>query len=146
MRILFRKAYLQKSICFIFTCEKSLYSQSEGHSAVFTRGRITNQRQRKCPLANQSCSLTCIQMAFQIWRLFSGTYKFFSERKKEKKTGCVGWLLIAQLSKPQRGVLLLKKFLVSRNEQRELENIDARDLVVLIANFLLQVRQKNGEQ
>jgi len=50
------------------------------------------------------------------------------------------------LSKPQRDVLLLKKFLVSRNEQRELENIDAKDLVVLIANFLLRVRQKDGEQ
>ena len=43
------------------------------------------------------------------------------------------------LSKTQRDVSLLKKFLVSRNEPRELENIDARDLDVLIANFLLQV-------
>ena len=43
------------------------------------------------------------------------------------------------LSKTQRDVSLLKKFLVSRNEPRELENIDARELDVLIANFLLQV-------
>ena len=43
------------------------------------------------------------------------------------------------LSKTQRDVSLLKKFLVSRNEPRELENIEARDLNVLIANFLLQV-------
>ena len=43
------------------------------------------------------------------------------------------------LSKTQRNVSLLKKFLVSRNEPRELENIEARDLNVLIANFLLQV-------
>ena len=50
------------------------------------------------------------------------------------------------LSKPQRDVSLLKKFLVSRNEHRELENIEARDLVVLIANFLLGGRQKDGEQ
>ena len=50
------------------------------------------------------------------------------------------------LSKPQRDVSLLKKFLVSRNEQRKLERIDARDLDVLIANFLLRVRQKDGEQ
>ena len=41
---------------------------------------------------------------------------------------------------------MLKKFLVSRNEPRELESIDARDLDVLIANFLLQVRKKDGEQ
>ena len=41
----------------------------------------------------------------------------------------------------------MKKFLVSRNEPRELESIDARDLDVLIANFLLQVRKKDaGEQ
>ena len=43
------------------------------------------------------------------------------------------------LSKTQRDVWLLKKLLVSRNEPRELENIDARDLSVLIASFLLQV-------
>ena len=47
-RILFRKAYLYKSIRFIFTCEKSLYSRSEWRTAVFTCGSITNQRQRKC--------------------------------------------------------------------------------------------------
>ena len=46
-KISFQKAHLQKSICFIFTCEKSLYSQSEWRIAVFTCGRITNQRQRK---------------------------------------------------------------------------------------------------
>ena len=46
----------------------------------------------------------------------------------------------------QRDVSLLKKFLVSRNELREIENIDAKDLDVLIANFLLQVRKKDGEQ
>ena len=46
----------------------------------------------------------------------------------------------------QRNVSFLKKLLVSRNEQRELENTDARDQDVLIANFLLQVRKKDGEQ
>ena len=50
------------------------------------------------------------------------------------------------LSKTQRDVSLLKKFSVSRNEPRELENIEARDLNVLIANFLLQVWKKDGEQ
>ena len=34
-----------------------------------------------------------------------------------------------------------KKILVSRNELREIENIGARDVDVLIANFLLQVRE-----
>ena len=50
------------------------------------------------------------------------------------------------LSKTQRDVSLLKKFLVSRNELREIENIDAKDLDMLIANFLHQVRKKDGEQ
>ena len=49
----------------------------------------------------------------------------FVQHQKNKNT----------LSKTQRDVSLLKKFLVSRNE----ENIEARDLNVLIANFLLQV-------
>ena len=49
----------------------------------------------------------------------------FVQHQKNKNT----------LSKTQRDVSLLKKFLVSRNE----ENIEARDLIVLIANFLLQV-------
>ena len=60
----------------------------------------------------------------------------FVQHQKNKNT----------LSKTQRDVSLLKKFLVSRNEPRELENIEARDLNVLIANFLLQVRKKDGEQ
>ena len=56
----------------------------------------------------------------------------FVQHQKNKNT----------LSKTQRDVSLLKKFLVSRNE----ENIEARDLIVLIANFLLQVWKKDGEQ
>ena len=44
-------------------------------------------------------------------------------------------------SKSQRDVSLLKKLLVARNELREIENIGARDLDVLIANFLHQVRE-----
>lgn len=43
-RISFHKAHLSKSVYFIFTCEKSQYSQSEWSTAVFTCGRITNQR------------------------------------------------------------------------------------------------------
>ena len=49
----------------------------------------------------------------------------FVQHQKNKNT----------LSKTQRDVSLLKKFLVSSNE----ENIEARDLNVLIANLLLQV-------
>ena len=60
----------------------------------------------------------------------------FVQHQKNKNT----------LSKTQRDVSLLKKFLVSRNEPRELENIEARDLNVLIANFVLQVWKKDGEQ
>ena len=60
----------------------------------------------------------------------------FVQHQKNKNT----------LSKTQRDVSLLKKFLVSRNEPRELENIEARDLNVLIANLLLQVWKKDGEQ
>ena len=41
------------------------------------------------------------------------------------------------------GVSFLKKLLVSRNELRELENIDARHLDVLIAFCLLQVQTKD---
>ena len=43
--------------------------------------------------------------------------------------------------KSQRDVSLLKQNLLSRNELRETENIGATDLDVLIANFLLQVRE-----
>ena len=50
------------------------------------------------------------------------------------------------LSKTQRDVSLLRNVLVSRHELREIENVDAKDLDVLIANFLLQVRKKDGEQ
>ena len=55
----------------------------------------------------------------------------FVQHQKNKNT----------LSKTQRDVSLLKKFLVSSNK----ENIEARDLNVLIAN-LLQVWKKDGEQ
>ena len=71
-------------------------------------------------------------------RFVSGNYSLeeFVQHQKNKNT----------LSKTQRDVSLLKKFLVSRNEPRELENIEARDLNVLIANLLLQVWKKDGEQ
>ena len=44
-------------------------------------------------------------------------------------------------SNSQKDVSLPKKNLVSRNELREIDNIGARDVNVLIANFLLQVRE-----
>ena len=40
-----------------------------------------------------------------------------------------------------REMSLLFKIFFSRNELREIENIVARDVDVLIANFLLQVRE-----
>ena len=60
----------------------------------------------------------------------------FVQHQKNKNT----------LSKTQRDVSLLRNVLVSRHELREIENVDAKDLDVLIANFLLQVRKKDGEQ
>ena len=62
-------------------------------------------------------------------QLFPHVLEKFVQHQENKNT----------LSKTERDVSLLKKFLVSRNEPRELENIDARELDVLIANFLLQV-------
>ena len=41
----------------------------------------------------------------------------------------------------KQGNIVAKTILVSRNELREFENIGARDVDVLIANFLLQVRE-----
>ena len=65
---------------------------------------------------------------------------------------CVGWLLprrICIASRKQehveqiteRCLIAQKKKLVSRNELRETENVGGRDHDVLIANFLLQVRE-----
>ena len=72
------------------------------------------------------------------------------EDEGKQQQVCVGWLLLRRVcaaSRKQKHIkqntercLLLKKFLVSRNEPRELENIDARDFNVSIAKFLLQVR------
>ena len=101
-------------------------------------------------------------MAFQIWRLSSDASKFFYTKcRGRRKTITVFCLLVAPqkslcsikkkttttknkntLSKTQRDVSLLKKYLVSRSEPRELENIDTRDLDVLIANFLLQSKER----
>ena len=101
-------------------------------------------------------------MAFQIWRLSSDASKFFYTKcRGRRKTITVFCLLVAPqkslcsikkkttttknkntLSKTQRDVSLLKKYLVSRSEPRELENIDTRDLDVSIANFLLQSKER----
>jgi len=63
----------------------------------------------------------------------------------------VSWLLrrrVCMASRKQEHIehitercLFAKKKLVSRNELREIENIGARDVDVLMANFLLQVRE-----
>ena len=66
-------------------------------------------------------------MAEESSRLVSGDGSLdeFGEQKENRNTS----------SKSQREVLLLKKILVSRNDLKETENIGARDLDKLIANF-----------
>ena len=48
MRILFCKVSIVEIYRFIFKSEKSLHSQLEWRTAVFTCGSITNQQQLKC--------------------------------------------------------------------------------------------------
>jgi len=75
-------------------------------------------------------------MAFRIWRLFSGTSKFLFRKwwtRAKTITAEFVWVNYSleefvqhqknknTLSKTQRDVSSLKKFLVSRNEPRELE-------------------------
>ena len=127
-RILFHKAHLQKSIPFIFICEKVYtYSPSEWRGAV-SRVEVspTSDSVKASPRQSESC-IVYIQIAFKIWRLF------FSENGENegKFQICVG-LLLAKLvctasrkqehtvSKIQRDDLLFKKNLVSRNELREI--------------------------
>ena len=101
-------------------------------------------------------------MAFQIWRLSSDASKFFYTKCRGRRKTITGFCLLVApqkslcsikkkttttknkntLSKTQRDVSLLKKYLVSRSEPRELENIDTRDLDVSIANFLLQSKER----
>ena len=85
-----------------------------------------------------------------FWRLFQPCLLQIFPAKTEESSrfvsvGCSPDVFVWHLenkntsSKSQRDVSLIKKILVSRNELREIENIGARDLDVLIANFLLQV-------
>ena len=70
---------------------------------------------------------------------------------EESSRFCVGWLLLRRVCMASRKqghieqiterCLIAQKNLVSRNELRQIEYICARDLDVLIANFLLQVRE-----
>jgi len=68
-------------------------------------------------------------MAEESFRLVSGDCSLdeFGEQKENRNTS----------SKSQRKVLLLKIIIVSRNDLKETENISARDLDKLIANFPL---------
>ena len=68
-------------------------------------------------------------MAEESSRFVSGDCSLdeFGEHQENRNTS----------SKSQREVLLLKKILVSRNDLKETENIGARDLDKLIANFPL---------
>ena len=95
-------------------------------------------------------------MTIQIWRLLVAPPANFSSKNggdewKRWKVW-VGRLLLRRVCVASRkqehiqkktDVSFLKKLLVSRNELRELENIDARNLDVLLAIFLLQVQKKD---
>ena len=49
------------------------------------------------PLANQSRSSNLHSNGFPDLAAFWQHLQFFSERKKEKITGCVGWLLVRRV-------------------------------------------------
>ena len=93
-RISFRKAHLQKAICYIFTCEKSLYSQSEWRVDVFTCGRLTNQRQRKglCQPIKIVHRLHSNSVSDFGGYFISPSFKF-SCQGRGKLQICVSWLL-----------------------------------------------------
>ena len=83
-RILNHKAHLQKSICFIFTCEKKKPSQPIRmvYYSCFTCGSITNQGQCKgLSIANQNCALFTFQQLFRFGHIFrSPSFKFLMQR------------------------------------------------------------------
>ena len=123
--------------------KKSQYSQSEWRTAVYNVKAFASQ--------SESC-IVCIQIAFQIWRLFlSAPSSNFPAKAEESSRfvsgGCYTDVFLWHQedkntsSTSQRDVSLLKRILVSRNELREIENIGARNVDVLIAIFLLQVRE-----
>ena len=98
---------------------------------------------------SESC-IVCIQIAFQICRLFlSAPSSNFPAKAEESSrfvsVGCYTGVFVWHQedkntsSTSQRDVTLFKRILVSRNELRVIENIGARNVDVLIANFLLQV-------
>ena len=70
-------------------------------------------------------------------RLIAPQKSLCSNKKKKKKKKNRN-----TLSKTRRDVSLLIKYLVWRSQPRELENIDTRSLDVLIANFLLQSKER----
>ena len=98
---------------------------------------------------SESC-FVYIQIAFQIWRLFLSAPPSNFPAKAEKSSGFVsvgccpdvfyGIKKTRTHRANQRDVSIVQK-IFSRNELREIENIVARDVDVLIANCLLQVRE-----
>ena len=90
-------------------------------------------------LANQNCASFIFAAAFLSATLFSAPPSNLPTKAEERSTfgsfGCCPDVLIwhqENKSTSQRDVSLLKKILVSWNELREIENISARDVDVLI--------------
>ena len=63
----------------------------KAYTAVFICEGITNQRQRKRLLSQSESFIFCVQMAFQIWRLFSGaSCKFFFRKWRGRRKAITG--------------------------------------------------------
>ena len=102
---------------FFFRCEKSLYSQSEWRIAVFTCGRITNQRQRKglCQPIRIVYRLHSNSVSDFGGFFISASFKFSCEGGGKLQI-CVSWLL------PRRVSMALRK-------QEHIEQITERCLI-----------------
>ena len=131
---------------------KKAYSANQNRVLLFSHVDVypINDRIKAFGSQSESC-IVYIQIAFQIWRLFHRPLlPTFLRRQRRALDLCQ--IVVAQTClygikqtrthrANQRDVSLFKKNLVSRNELREIENIAAKDVDVLIANFLLQVRE-----
>ena len=81
---------------------------------------------------NQSANQNCASFAFSLGA-FSSIFQFSA-----KAAGSSGFVSVVA---GQRSLFGIKKTRTRRASHRQIENIGARDLDVLIANFLLQVRE-----
>ena len=108
------------------------------------------------PLSQSESLIVCIQMAFQIWWLFRGTYKvFFKKRRGRRKTilqVCVGWLLLRRFCSALRKqqdikqnterCFVVEKVFSFKERAERVGDIDARDLDLLIAIFFFKFERK----